>query len=57
MQYTCHKIDFNNVEILAEFEEKNYQRIIIEGLEIRKLGGDKANLASGVQYILGVIQA
>ena len=35
--YTGHKIDFNNLEILAE--EKNYwKRLIIEGHEIRKAG-------------------
>ena len=45
---TGHKIDFQNVEIIAE--EKNYwRRLIIEGLEIRKLGENKANLQAGYE--------
>jgi len=45
---TCHKFDFQNVEIIAE--EKNYwRRLIIEGLEICKLGENKANLQAGYE--------
>ena len=37
-----------NAQILAE--EKNYwRRLIIEGLEIRKLGENKANLQAGYE--------
>ena len=45
---TGHKIDFQNVEIIAE--EKNYwRRLIIEGLEIRKLGENKAKPTSRIR--------
>ena len=46
--YTGHTIDFTNAQILAE--EKNYwRRLIIEGLEIRELGENKANLQAGYE--------
>ena len=39
---TGHNIDFDRTEIITE--EKNYwRRLIIEGMEIKKLGENRAN--------------
>ena len=45
---TGHHIDFEGTEIITE--EKNYwRRLIIEGMEIRKLGDKKANRQVGYE--------
>ena len=46
--YTGHKIDFTNTQILAE-EKSYWRRRRIEGLEIRKLGENKANFQAGYE--------
>ena len=43
---TGHNIDFEGTEIITE--EKNYwRRLIIEGMEIKKLGENRANRQVG----------
>ena len=43
-----HNIDFEGTEILTE--EKNYwRRFIIEGMEIKKLGENRANRQIGYE--------
>ena len=46
---TDHQIDFNNVQIITE--EKNYwRRLIIEGMEIKRLAAEqRANLQLGYE--------
>ena len=46
---TGHKIDFDNTKILAE-EKSYWRRLILEGVEIRKLEpADRANMQAGYE--------
>ena len=46
--YTGHQIDFDNVEIITQ-EKSYWRRLIIEGIEIKWLGEDRANLQLGYE--------
>ena len=46
--YTGHQIDFDNVEIITQ-EKSYWRRLIIEGMEIKWLGEDRANLQLGYE--------
>ena len=45
---TGHQIDFLNTTIIAQ-ETSYWRRLIIEGIEINKLGENKANLQAGFE--------
>ena len=45
---TGHKINFDGTEIIAE-EKSYWRRLIIEGLEIKRLGENRANRKTGFE--------
>ena len=45
---TGHNIDFDSTEIITE-EKNNWRRLIIEGMEIKKLGENRANRQVGYE--------
>ena len=45
---TGHQIDFPNTTIIAQ-ETSYWRRLIVEGIEIKKLGENKANLQAGFE--------
>ena len=45
---TGHQIDFPNTTIIAQ-ETSYWRRLVVEGIEIKKLGENKANLQAGFE--------
>ena len=45
---TGHQIDFPNTTIIAQ-ETSHWRRLIVEGIKIKKLGENKANLQAGFE--------